>query len=365
MKRALFGLFAVLICSLTSAQYFEGKLTYKVEFDIKQMTIGEMVITREDIIEKMTKNGEYFDTVTVTLKGGNYIKEDNSSLEKRLIYKSDVNKIFVFQKDSEHEFIIDANKYDAYNSGFNGVTVEMIDSTKTIGDINCSLLKLSCGKSGESYYFYNSEIAKLDPKLFKDHNYEYFNTVVGKTNSYPLEVVEIVNNFASTKMTLVSISEEKVSDDLFNIEKIKAQKSSYFQNRKTNWSLFKDEELGYTLEYPENWIPQGGKGGFMCGEKSGFGNSEFTIWWSDLNNSERIDLLFNENGLYEGYDVIEKRINIDGIEWVYSLRTHKDKPSEYYESIVLKTKSKWYKITNSGVQNNWFEHFYNSFKLIK
>ena len=364
MKRILFVVFAILTCSLTFGQSFEGKLTYKVEFDFKTQKIGDFEITKEQVIEKMKTDGEYFDTIIVTLKEGNYIKEDNSSLENRYIYKSDDNKIYFFQKDSEYEFIIDANKYNATNIQLEP-QVEMIDSLKLVNGINCKMIKLSWDQLGEEYYFYNSEIAKVDAILFKNHNYEYFNTVVEKTNSYPLEIIKKVGDFSSIKMTLVSISEENISDELFDIEKIKSQKSSQFQNQTTAWSLFKDKKIGYTVEYPENWIPEGGKGGFMCGLKSGFANSEFTIWWSEVSDLERIDMLFNNDGLYDGYDVIEKPININGLDGVYYLYTIKERPNEYHESIVLKTETTWYSISNSGVKNNWFEHFYKSFKLLK
>jgi hypothetical protein len=365
MKIALIATIIFLTSSFSYGQFFEGKLTFKIEFDIKSQKIGEFEITKEKVIEKMRSDGEYFDTIIINLKEGNYIKKDNSSSERIIIYKSDLNKIFSFQKDSEYEIITDASKYNAFDINNKEPQITKIDSIKIINGIKCNLIQLSWDKLGKEYYFYNSDIAKIDSKLFKKHNYEYFNAVVKETNSYPIEIVKTVNNFVSMKMTLVSISEEKVSEEIFDIEKIKSQKTSHSQNKSTNWSSFKDDKIGYTVEYPEIWIPQGGKGGFMCGLKSGFGNSEFTIWWSEVNDSERIDMLFKDDGLYEGYHKIEKPILINGLNGVYYLRTHKKKPNEYHESVVFKTKSTWYKISNSGVKNDWFEHFYQSFKLIK
>lgn len=365
MKKILYAIFATLTYSLMFGQSFEGKLTYSVDFEIKDQKFGDFKITKEQVIEKMKNDGEYFDTLTVTLKGGNYIKKDNSKTENLIIYKSSVNKIYSFQKDSEYESITDANKYNALNIDFKKPKAEKIDSLKSVNGINCKLVKLSWDNIGKEYYFFNSKTAKLDPKLFEKHNYEYFNTVVKSTNSYPLEIIKIVNNFITIKMTLTSISEENVNDELFDIEKIKSKKSSYFKTKTTTWSLFKDRKIGYTVEYPKSWISKGGKGGFMCGLKSGFENSEFTITWSKVSNSERIDMLFNNNGLYEGYDVIEKPILINGLNGIYYLWTHKEKPNEYHETLVLKTKNTWYNISNSGVRNNWFKHFYESFKLIK
>ncbi len=68
--------------------------------------------------------------------------------------------------------------------------IEKIDSLKVINGNNCNLIKLTWGKLGEEYYFYNSEIAKLDSGNFKNHNYEYFNAIVDISKSYPLEIVK-------------------------------------------------------------------------------------------------------------------------------------------------------------------------------
>lgn len=363
MKNKLSVVIAFLAYTLSFGQSFEGKLTYNVEFDIKTQKIGNFEITKDEVIEKLKKEGEYFDTVTVTLKGGNYIKEDNSESEKRIIYRSDLNKIYTFNNGYGEEVETDAKRYNTLNI-FKEPKIEKLDSIKNINGIECNLLKLSWNNFGEEYYFYNSNVGRLDPKLFKNHNYEYFNIVVENTNAYPLEIVKKISNFISVKMTLQSISEEKVNDELFDINKIKARKLSYQENN-TKWKTFRDDKIGYVLEYPEKWIPDGGKGGFMCGLKSGYANAEFSIIWSEVDNSERIDMFFNEEGLYEGYNSIEKEININGINGVYYLRTHEEKPDEYYESIILKTKSTWYSISNSGTKNNLFEHFYKSFKLTK
>lgn len=365
MQKALLFIVALFNFYLVHGQSFEGKLTFKVEFDIKTQKIGGFEITEEQVIDKLNSEGKYFDTLTVTIKEGNYITEDNSSLENKVIYKSDLNRLYSFERDSGHETITDAYKYNALNLDVEKPRVEKIDTVKVINGVDCHLLRLSWDGLGEEYYFYNSEMARLDPKLFEGHNYDYFNTVVGHTNSYPLEIIKRINGFIEVRMTCVSVSEEIINDELFDIEKIKLQKSLYLQNRKTNWSLFEDDTIGYSVEYPENWIPHGSKGGFRCGRRSGFVNAEFTIWWSKARNRKRFDFLFNDEGLFDGYDVVEKPITINGIDGVYYLKTHKERPNEYHESIVLKTKSTWYLIGNSGIKNEWFEHFYKSFRLIR
>lgn len=364
MIRTLILNFVLLSSSLFYGQSFEGKLTYKVEYDIATKKIGAVEITKQQILEKMISDGEYFDSIFVSIKDGNYLKVDNSSEEKSVLYHADANKIYIFQKDMRYETDLDAKQYYALDLGFKQPKIEKIDTLKNINGIDCSLVKLSWDTLGAEYYFYNSQIVTLDPTLFKAHNFEYFNTIVGITHSYPIEIIKTVNNYISIKMTLVSISKEEVSDELFDIEKIRVQRSSNLQNQTTQWKLFRDDTVGYTVEYPENWIPQGGNGGFMCGSKKGLAHSEFMIWWSEIDNTERMDMLFNDDGFYDGYESVEKAITINGIEGVYYVWTHQEKPNEYHESIVLKTKTTWYQISNAGVKNNWFEYFYNSFKLI-
>jgi len=227
MKKILFGALSILIFSLSFGQSFEGKLTYKVEFDIKTKKIGNIEITKEQIIKKMKDDGSYFDTVTIIFKDGNYIKQDNSDSETKLIYISDANKIYTFQKDFEYVSITDANKYNTLNLNIKEPKVEKIDSLKVINGNTCKLLELSWDKLGKEYYFYNSEIINIDSKLFENHKYEYLNTIIFETNSYPLEIIKNLNGFGSTKMTLTAISQEKIDGSIFELPKFKKAEKDY------------------------------------------------------------------------------------------------------------------------------------------
>jgi hypothetical protein len=150
-------------------------------------------------------------------------------LEKRTLYKSDLNKIYTFQSGFEYVLITDANNYNAKGLELKGPKIEQLDSVKIINGHRCKLLKLSWGRLGEEYYFYNPYIAKLDPKLFGKHNYEYLNTIIELTNSYPLEIVKKINNFVSVKMTLVAISEHKIDDSLFELPELEKAEKDYYE----------------------------------------------------------------------------------------------------------------------------------------
>ena len=89
------------------------------------------------------------------------------------------------------------------------------------------------------------------------------------------------------------------------------------------------------------------------------------MWMSKPENTERIDFIFNDKELYKDYNITKRPISINGVNGLYSLITHKEKPNEYIEYIVIKTESIWYKIENSGIKDNEFESFYKSFKITK
>lgn len=225
MKHLLAASLIVLSHLAAFGQSFEGTLTYKVEFEIKPQKMGGFEITEEQIIEKMKREGEYFDTVTVSIKGGNYTKQDNSGNEKKLVYHSDQNKVFTLQKDFEYVVVTDAARYSNLNVEISEPDIMKLDSVKNIRGVDCRILKLSWDNMGDEYYFYNSETAGIDPKLFSDHNLEYLNQVLEITQAYPLEIVKTVTNFITVTMTMVSISEEAVDESIFDIpELIPAEK---------------------------------------------------------------------------------------------------------------------------------------------
>ncbi|WP_299899750.1 hypothetical protein [uncultured Aquimarina sp.] len=227
VKKTLVGMLSLLICSLSFGQSFEGELTYKVEFDIKSQKIGSYEITKEQVIEKMKNDGEFYDTIKILIKNGNYIKKLNTRSEQKAIYKSDLNKIYSFQKDFDHVTITNANKFNSMNIDFKERKIQKIDSTKIINGISCKLIKLSWGKLAEEYYFYNTKTVKLNPQLFKKHNFEYLNEIIELSNSYPLEIIKTLNNSIKIKMTLIDISKELIDDKLFKLPEFEKAEKDY------------------------------------------------------------------------------------------------------------------------------------------
>jgi hypothetical protein len=218
----------LIFCFLISnGQSLEGVLTYKVEFDIKTQKIGNFEITKEQVVQKMKSDGEYFDEIIVTIKNGNYEKTDNSDLQKRIVYKVDENKIYTFQKDFEYVIITDASKTHHLNLDLPEPSIEKIDSIKLINGHECKLLKLDWGKMGSELYFYDKEFLPIDPSLFNNHKYEYFNEVLKLTNAYPAEIVKSLSDFITVRMTLINVSEKIIDDAHFNLPDMKEAEKDY------------------------------------------------------------------------------------------------------------------------------------------
>lgn len=227
MTKTLLTILLIFCFSISNGQSFEGTLTYKVEFDIKTQKIGNFEITKEQVIKKMKSDGEYFDELIVTIKGGNYEKTDNSNVQKRIVYKADVNKVYTFQKDFEYVVITDASKTNLMKLDLPEPSFEKIDTTKVVNGYESSLLKLTWDKTGTELYYYDTEFLKIAPSLFKNHNYEYLNEILKFTNSYPTEIVKTLRDFITVRMTLVNVTEIDIDDSLFNLPEMTEAEKDY------------------------------------------------------------------------------------------------------------------------------------------
>lgn len=65
----------------------------------------------------------------------------------------------------------------------------------------------------------------MDPELFKNHNYEYLNQVLAQTNSYPFEITKTINKFITITMSLKSLEEIAIDDEIFAIPELKPSKN--------------------------------------------------------------------------------------------------------------------------------------------
>jgi len=169
----------------------------------------------------MKKSGEYFDTIVINIKNGNYEKFINKKKSLRIVYKSDINKIYTFQTGSELVFIKDAKKYNLENLTIGKPKIIHNDSTISIMGKECKSITLDKGMYGKETYLYNDSMLKIDSKLFKDHNRDYLNEILTLTKSYPTQITNLSANSFEVKMTLVDYSVKEISDKAFEIPKLK------------------------------------------------------------------------------------------------------------------------------------------------
>lgn len=211
-----------LFTSLIYGQSFEGKLIYKVEFKINMEGIS-----KNDMIDHMKRSGEYFDTLVIKIKNGNYEKLVNSANSKRIVYKSDSNKIYNFDTGFEYVLITNAKKYGSTNIEFEKPEIIQNDSTVSVLGQECKSITLNWDNLGRETYFYNESFLKINPELFQEHNFEYFNEVLKLTKSYPTQINKTLNNFIEIRMILISYSDEKIEDSSFEIPELQAADKEY------------------------------------------------------------------------------------------------------------------------------------------
>lgn len=217
MKKSLLILSFLALVLTGRTQSFEGVITYTVQFELKE-GFPEM---KDQILEKLKKDGDYYDTLKVFIKHNQYKKIDNSANPKSVIYSPEENIVYVLEEGFDHAILMDASEVRSLNLNLPEPSFHYVDSIKHIYNIGCDILKLSWQDLGEEWYFFNGDVANIDPKLFENHNYEYLNTILKSTGSYPLEIVKSLDGMMSVTMSAISIEEQELSDALFELPKLK------------------------------------------------------------------------------------------------------------------------------------------------
>ncbi|WP_299892341.1 hypothetical protein [uncultured Lacinutrix sp.] len=215
----------LIITKFSFGQSFEGKLTYKVEFSFNMDS--SFGLSEKDMIEHMKKSGEYFDTIVVNIKNGNYEKLVNSSNSKRIVYKSDINKIYTFDKGFEYVLIANAKNYSSSKMEFEKPEFIKNDSIVSVMGKDCKSITLDWNGLGKETYYYNDTFLKIDSELFKSHNYEYLNKILTITKSYPAQINKSLNKLIEIRMILVDYSKEEINDSVFEIPKLKPAEKEY------------------------------------------------------------------------------------------------------------------------------------------
>lgn len=224
-KRILF--FALLTLStFTYGQSFEGTLMYKVTYDIK--VDSSFGISKNQLIETLKKTDDYFDTLVVHIKNGSYEKLTNSKNKKRIVYKPSERKLYTLEDGFEFALILDTKKYIAFDIEFEKPIITQNDSITTIAGKDCKSISLNWEGFGEEVYFYNDSFLKIDPELFKGHQYEYFYEILQYTKSYPVQINKSLNQLMEIQMTLIDYKTQDINDSSFDIPELEPVKDKEY-----------------------------------------------------------------------------------------------------------------------------------------
>ncbi len=217
MKKLITIIIILIFSAVVKAQSFEGVITYCATYELK----GKFLTMKDEIMEKLKEQEDYFDTLRVYIKQDQYKKVTNASSSSSTIYKPVENKIFNLKQGFEYVTIADANEVTSSKIQFPEPEITYVDSIKYIAGIPCETIKISWGKMGEEWYFYNEKTAVMDPRLYEQHKYEYLDVILKNSASYPLEIIKSLNNIMFMRLTMVSVEEKEIAEIEFKIPELK------------------------------------------------------------------------------------------------------------------------------------------------
>ena len=115
------------------------------------------------------------------LKGGNYKSEMNGTLLQWQLYINADNKLYSKMSNSEAVFWNDGavNADEVISSELHKAVIDILGC-------KCDELVLTC-KSGVQKYYFSSKVP-VDSKLFINHQFGNWYTVLSKTNAIPLKM---------------------------------------------------------------------------------------------------------------------------------------------------------------------------------
>jgi len=185
----------------------------------------EMGMTKEMFLAEMKKEGTWSDTINISYKQGNYYTLLNAKMKSWSIYKSVANKIYSFQDGESKDIctVADASIDLEFKMTGKMPTVKKLDTTVMIDGIACNVVRVKW-KTGAYDYYYNSSKLNVDANLFANHTYDGWAEYLKISNSLPIRIVKKTDGMMTITMTLVNAKTEAISDKLFQIPTLVADK---------------------------------------------------------------------------------------------------------------------------------------------
>ena len=190
------SLFIIFASAATSAQSFEGKITYQNSFKSKMPTVSD------DLFNEMMGN-----TWEYSMKGASYHTTSNGTFMQWQMYLPKDNKLYTKFSNSPAILWNDA----AVNADSVTKTELNKNALEVLGN-SCDELILTCMSGVQKYYF--SSKYKVDPALFQNHKFGNWYAVMAQAKAIPLKMI-IENVQFTLESVATSIKNEKVNAQLF------------------------------------------------------------------------------------------------------------------------------------------------------
>lgn len=192
-------LVTVLSSYFLQSQGFEGMLVYSVNYESKSSDVTN------DQLNSLMGSKQWY-----AIKGGNYKSVFNGNFIKLQIYRSDENRNYSLTAKSDTLYYEDYSK-----NKDKALSYEIKKHQDTIMGVPCDLIIVKAEKSKTSYYF-NSNY-KVNPELFKGHNYGNWYYMISKTKALPLKTVMETEQFIMTSIA-TEITPMELNDNVFEIQ---------------------------------------------------------------------------------------------------------------------------------------------------
>jgi len=209
MKHLIFCLVFWVMGITASAQYFEGKITYKVAYISR--TAG---LTNDQFASLMGDTQEYF------IKGSHYKSVFNGKLMQWGLYVPADLKMYTKMANSETILWNDV--------GLNTDEVlkaELNKNKEIVLGYPCDELILTCKSGVQKFYFHSS--LGVDPALFVQHKYGNWYDYVSRAKALHLKSVIETPQFVMESIA-TDVKPMKLDDGLFTLPPgVKSMKSPY------------------------------------------------------------------------------------------------------------------------------------------
>jgi hypothetical protein len=182
-----------------SQECFEGLITYSIDYESKTTNVSS------NQLNELMGTKQYY-----AIKKGNYKSVFNGSFMKLQIYRNDENRNYNLTAKSDTLYYEDYSK-----NKDKALSFEIMRNQETIMGILCDLIVVKAEKSKTLFYF-NSDY-KVNPELFKGHNYGNWYYMVSKTNALPLKTITETEQFIMTSVA-IEITPMKLKDNVFEIQ---------------------------------------------------------------------------------------------------------------------------------------------------